>query len=232
MPNPFHHIQIPGLVVHCTSELDTHLPLKKQQDELREDMYQAHLVVNGHPYCLDVGWYGRLRSLDGFVICVIGGSDWENRIHNLWAKTMEELCRILDFESQYLTALQQMETRTHLDVPELPPTVWAILSDTLLTPMPIHEPINIPQVESDCKDVDEELFKATALIDGKTFHFALDWHREFRLGGYFKVLLYTDATFKNPPEFVFRAFTVEELIPILLFCVDSLLHWQTQATAP
>jgi hypothetical protein len=72
--------------------IDYYKPLKKQVDILREDLFYIAYGDDSLNYIIDVGWYGRSFSTDGFfAVHLIRNSDWHVPLMRIKCKSIKRL---------------------------------------------------------------------------------------------------------------------------------------------
>ena len=82
----------PGKQVHCSNiRIEYFKPLKKQIDILREDMFHVNYGNESFGYVIDVGWYGKSFSVDGFFAVCLVKDDWMKPLVKIRCKSIKRL---------------------------------------------------------------------------------------------------------------------------------------------
>ncbi|MFS1511742.1 hypothetical protein VQL36_04795 [Chengkuizengella sp. SCS-71B] len=77
-----------GNIVYDDFQIDTKLPLEKQADNLKEDMFQVRFL---NKYTIDIGWYPCTDINGKFIIYLIKEYNWEEPLYKESCRSIEEL---------------------------------------------------------------------------------------------------------------------------------------------
>ncbi|NBI28156.1 hypothetical protein [Chengkuizengella marina] len=77
-----------GNIVYNDFQIDPKLPLKKQIDNLKEDMFQVEFL---NKYLIDIGWYPCTDINGMFIIYIIKEYNWEEPLYKENCRSIEEL---------------------------------------------------------------------------------------------------------------------------------------------
>lgn len=72
--------------------IDYYKPLQKQVDILREGLFQVAYGNDSLSYVIDIGWYGRSFSTNGFfAVSLIKNANWRSPILRVKCKSIKRL---------------------------------------------------------------------------------------------------------------------------------------------
>lgn len=92
----------PGKIIFDEFNITTDLPLDKQIDLLKEDLFQVDFFDK---YILDIGWYPEFSAKGQFVICLVKDFDWEKPIARECCRDLEKLVTMVREMVDYLKML-------------------------------------------------------------------------------------------------------------------------------